>query len=387
MNNQVISVIVAIYNVKDYLEDCLKTIVNQTYKDLEIILVDDGSTDGSEKVCDEFAHRDCRIKVIHKQNEGLVRARKTGLNCATGSYVVFIDGDDYIEADLCEEMLTFLLQKEVDFIHADYFENNTIKNSIVENKIYNLKECRHEIIKNMIFVPSGVNQNVLIPCIWTKISSIELAKKCYEMVPDNQSLGEDLIYLCYLIMSANRFAVVEKAFYHYRIRQDSMSHVFGVDMISKQAVLYTSLKQMFIEYEYPHEVLESLDEFFLNHIIRNLDNILYMPIKRRRFYFDNVSSLFGKSILLYGAGSVGKDYYEQLCRYEDIKIVDWVDKNSKIIDYPYRKVKDLSRIEDVDYDLLLVCVYEYDLARDIIEELALKGIDRAKIIWRKPDWR
>ena len=96
-----ISIIVPIYNIEAYLEECIKSIIKQTYKELEIILVDDGSTDGSSEICDEFASQDKRIKVIHKQNEGLVLARKNGLQYVKGDYVLFVDGDDWRWEDFC----------------------------------------------------------------------------------------------------------------------------------------------------------------------------------------------------------------------------------------------------------------------------------------------
>ena len=98
-----ISVIVPIYNVKEYLDKCISSICNQTYKNLEIILVDDGSTDGSATICDAFAKKDDRIVVIHKENGGLTSTRKAGVNIATGKYIGFVDGDDWIDEDMYEE--------------------------------------------------------------------------------------------------------------------------------------------------------------------------------------------------------------------------------------------------------------------------------------------
>ena len=106
-----ISVIVPIYNVEKYLIKCIESIINQTYKDLEIILVDDGSTDSSGKICDEFATKDNRIKVIHKKNGGLSSARNIGLDICKGNYISFIDSDDYIELDMYEKMIKIIVKK------------------------------------------------------------------------------------------------------------------------------------------------------------------------------------------------------------------------------------------------------------------------------------
>ena len=98
--NGLISVIVPVYNVESYLEKCIDSIIHQTYKNLEIILVDDGSTDNSGKICDVYKEKDSRIKVIHKQNRGLSSARNCGLEIAKGEYIGFVDGDDYIAEDM-----------------------------------------------------------------------------------------------------------------------------------------------------------------------------------------------------------------------------------------------------------------------------------------------
>ena len=105
-----VSIIVPVYNVEKYVERCIESIIKQSYKNLEIILIDDGSKDNSGKICDEYAEKDNRIKVIHKKNGGLSDARNTGLNIADGEYICFIDSDDYIHKDLVKDNLEKLIQ-------------------------------------------------------------------------------------------------------------------------------------------------------------------------------------------------------------------------------------------------------------------------------------
>lgn len=105
MKRNMISVIVPIYNIQEYLPQCIDSIINQTYTELEIILVDDGSTDSGGSICDEYALNDSRVKVIHKKNGGLVSARKAGIRAAHGEYITFVDGDDWIERDTYQKYL------------------------------------------------------------------------------------------------------------------------------------------------------------------------------------------------------------------------------------------------------------------------------------------
>ena len=118
-----ISVIIPVYNAEKFLNKCLDSVIGQTYKNLEIILVDDGSQDDSGKICDEYAQKDNRIKVIHKENGGDSSARNTGLKMATGKYITTIDSDDWIELNAYEDMLKVLLEKNVDIVRCGFYKN------------------------------------------------------------------------------------------------------------------------------------------------------------------------------------------------------------------------------------------------------------------------
>lgn len=130
-----VSVIVPIYNVEKYLKKCIKSIIGQTYENIEIILVEDGSPDNSSEICDEFAKMDKRIKVIHKKNEGVSAARNSGLDVATGDYVCFVDGDDYVMPDYVEYMLKLAIDNKTDISLTTEMFGNFQSNQIKEDKI------------------------------------------------------------------------------------------------------------------------------------------------------------------------------------------------------------------------------------------------------------
>ena len=121
MNNDLISVIIPVYNVEQYLRRCLDSVINQTYKNLEIILIDDGSTDNGGKICDEYALKDNRIKVIHKENGGVALARNAGLDIAKGEYIGFVDSDDYIAKDMYELLYNLLIENKVEVSCCNIF--------------------------------------------------------------------------------------------------------------------------------------------------------------------------------------------------------------------------------------------------------------------------
>ena len=115
-----ITVIIPVYNVEKYLKEAIEATINQTYKNLEIILVDDGSTDSSGKICDEYAKKDNRIKVIHQENRGMSGARNVGLECATGKYIMFSDSDDTFELNACEKLYNFIEKTNADYVVGNY---------------------------------------------------------------------------------------------------------------------------------------------------------------------------------------------------------------------------------------------------------------------------
>ena len=138
--SKLISVIVPVYNVEKYLEKCVSSIVNQTYKNLEIMLVDDGSTDSSGKMCDEFAKKDDRIKVIHKPNGGLSDARNSALKIAKGDYIGFVDSDDYIADDMFETLCDLMEDNNSDISIVSFYE-------IYNNKLIGVRDSKE--LENM----------------------------------------------------------------------------------------------------------------------------------------------------------------------------------------------------------------------------------------------
>ncbi len=150
-----VSVVVPVYNVEKYLERCITSIINQTYKNLEIILVDDGSKDHSGLMCDEYAKRDERIKVVHKENGGLSSARNAGMRIATGEYIGFVDSDDDIDRMMYEKMIHCAEKEKIDFVMADYerinYKNSSyLKTLEIDSGKYNRDKIIKEIFPNLI---------------------------------------------------------------------------------------------------------------------------------------------------------------------------------------------------------------------------------------------
>ena len=220
-----VSVIVPIYNTEKYLKQCIDSILNQTYKNIEIILVDDGSTDNSCSICDYFWHRYENIICIHEKNNGSVKARKTGIWLASGKYIVFVDSDDYIENNFIEELVLHISLSDAEFVHSGFAICKDKEERIIvecQEGVFNLQSVESKSKFICDFFSYG--KLGLTPSIWSKIFQKEFIKDCFEKVPTDQQYGEDIICLMSCIEKANKVKLINKALYNYRVREESLSH-------------------------------------------------------------------------------------------------------------------------------------------------------------------
>ena len=201
-----ISVIVPSYNVELYLERCVQSLVSQTYTDLEIILVDDGSTDGTGELCDKLARRDHRIKVIHKENGGLSDARNAGIKIATGEYYSFIDGDDFIEADTYECMISEMADPAVSIVAGGFFVTDIKGHTVVS-----VSPKRQRLTKEEAFMDL-FGRNYITQSSCNKLFRSSLFD---EVRYKKGILNEDQEILPRLLDIGNHVVLLDKPVYHY----------------------------------------------------------------------------------------------------------------------------------------------------------------------------
>lgn len=269
-----ISIIVPIYKVEKYLDKCVNSIINQTYKDLEIILVDDGSPDNCPKMCDAFAEQDSRIKVVHKQNGGLMSARQAGLREATGEYVGFVDGDDWIEPDMYMNFYKAICDYQPDMAVSEFYSETgdeiDISNQNLSKPFFTKDEMINEIYPNMLFKVPYYNFGIN-PCCWSKIYKKELLESCLYSIPTEIKIGEDTAFTYPCLIKAQSMAYINKACYHYIDSRDgSMTSSYDADMENTILIPYNILKQEFEASRYGFS--NSLDYYLfylIEFVIRN----------------------------------------------------------------------------------------------------------------------
>lgn len=384
MESYLISVIVPVYNVKDYLTRCIESICKQTYGNLQIILVDDGSTDGSGEICEAYARQDKRIQVLHGRNGGLVAARKRGLQHAGGEYIGFVDGDDYINLDMYEKILKKAVETNADFVHTGFWIDNGDRHEKIINfneEIYEGVEDSFEFIRNNTETFLNQKEKYISNSIWSKLFKSSLIKKAYSRVPDTQQYGEDGIALCRCIFESSKIVTYRRAFYHYIVRTGSISHTNEYSNLLKYAGLYQTYDALFREYGYGEKASQDMKYFLKQLGLMYVDRIGDKDIYIEKYKLASARSYSGKRIAIYGAGRVGKNYYTQMVRYQGCRIVAWVDegyaKRQSEIDYfTLSAPKDLIKC---DFDYVLIAVLNQHVSEQIKENLRAMGIEEKKI--------
>lgn len=193
------SIILPIYNVEKYLSKCLDSIINQTHRNIEIICINDGSTDNSLQILEEYTQKDGRIKIINQKNQGVSIARNVGIENATGDYILFIDADDWIELDACEVLLNTINNKKFDLIYFNYYAiNSNIKRKI---NIVNKK-----ITKNYFLTNGG---------LWNCCYNADFIKKNKISFPKDIKISEDLVFKTIIILNNPKIEVISEPLYNY----------------------------------------------------------------------------------------------------------------------------------------------------------------------------
>lgn len=281
-----VSVIIPVYNVKNYLIRCVASVLNQTYKELEIILVDDGSTDGSSILCDSLKKKDNRIVVTHKANGGLSDARNVGTAVAKGDFVFYLDSDDFIDENAIEELVKFQKNSNCELVISNYYY--TYKDREVVAK-FEFKD--HTILDKteaMEALVTGKIQNFA----WGKLINREIALNC--KFPYGR-LFEDVFWFHNILNECSKVAIVNRAIVHYYQRSDSIS--FGFNVSNLDILDGFKERKNFLDEKYPNLV-----EMYLQFVSKQFINLSWFVItklkKNKKNAFDKLTKFASETNLI-----------------------------------------------------------------------------------------
>jgi glycosyltransferase involved in cell wall biosynthesis len=285
--NILISVIVPIYNVEKYLNQAIDSILAQTYKNLEILLIDDGSTDNCGKICDEYASKDNRIKVIHKENGGLGKAYNTGLELATGNYIAFVESDDYIEPNMYEVMLENAIKYNTDTIKCDFYWYNR------KADIQNLPYCGTKIFNQKEPTGSFIIDDFPILCayhssIWSYLHKAEFVKQI-KFVETVGAGYVDAPFTFEVLCKAKSIVLLSQPLYHYRMENHGNSVSLSDERSIQMAYRFCEAKNVIKKYN-KYDLLKEV--FYLHASVANYIYYKRIEPQYRYEYFLKLRELF-----------------------------------------------------------------------------------------------
>lgn len=380
MMNPHLTVIVPIYNAEQYLKQCIESILAQTYADMQIILIDDGSTDSSLALCQSYAKQDSRIVVIHKENGGVVSARKEGVRAAEGKMIGFVDADDWIEPDYFENLMQIYQKTGADIVAAGHFHDIGDSSKKVVNHVpAGLHETR-DILGTLLYSGEFYEYGIT-PQLYTKLIRSDVLKPVQENVDERIRCGEDAAVTYPSVLRAKKIYVTDFCGYHYVQHQESMTKTENKDELVLIRILIEFLEDSIRR--------ETLDLISRQELLRQLKVYhKYILVLRGIGVFDEKILLpfggipYGSKVIIYGAGGLGQKLYQYLSKSKQVEIVGWIDQN-----FSYYREKGLcvNKPEWLDsqiYDYILIGNISYGTYVAIKTYLTEKlFVEKKKIRW------
>lgn len=276
MRNELVSIIVPIYNVAPYLEHCIESISGQTYKNLEIILVDDGSTDGSSKICDEYVQKDKRIKVYHRQNKGVSAARNYGIDKSRGNYIAFVDADDYLDKNFVYKMLKQVQRNNVDYaccglkrIYSDHKEsiNGDGKKCILPSKDFLIDLLN--VQKSHGFAHGKLINRSAIGNVRFK---------------EGLKVGEDALFNVMLCKNIDKVLIYNEPLYNYVFNSNSVVRKYDKNYPDKYYQSMKVMRQYILKNYRDHDdVIQNLYNYIAYHVLLICVNYCYHPLNENKY--------------------------------------------------------------------------------------------------------
>lgn len=278
-----ISIIVPCYNVEKYLPQCMDSLFNQTLQNIEIILVNDGSPDSCPILCDEYATKDTRVKVIHKKNGGLGLARNSGMELATGKYIAFLDSDDFVDLDMYRKLYEKAESEDADVCYCGYSYYNgeyiqDVEEGIRENMIFKNRKEVDDFLFSMIGMPADYAHDTLINmCVWRAIYRLEIIRKySISFISERVAASEDVTFHASFLPNAKRIYFLTEHLYRYRYNPNSISHSYPE---WKRSALMESCRIIAVIFA-KHYSKDKYITCYRRHLFRNLKTIIRKEAQR-----------------------------------------------------------------------------------------------------------
>ena len=373
MSNPFLSIIIPVFNTEKYLRQCLESVVSQTFKEMEIICIDDGSTDGSSKILEEYAEHDFRIRLIHKQNGGLVSVRKLGVSEAKGRYIGFVDSDDWIDPLMYERLCNSAMEQDADMVSSSYWqegEYTNISKDAVASGVYEgnrMSELRDHAILDIEKHDKGLSGSLC-----TKLFRTSILRDVMPQIPLDIKVSEDKVTSLTFLLESSRVVILDEAYYHYRINHDSMFHVDDPDYLLNYNTVYKYFRSLYSHRNFTEKMRIQAELYIVQFLIKGINTQLGFSFRNLMWIDPNWIDEpgLGKRVAIYGQGELARTYERHLKTNSEKCFAGYIDDHSSAID---------------GYDSVVIAVKNKEVAMKAKEKLTAEGIDDKKIFWFKQD--
>lgn len=381
-----VSVVVPIYNAEKGIANCLDGLIQQTYQNIEIVLINDGSTDRSLDICNAYKKQDPRVKVFSIEHGGPASARKLGVKVARYSWISFVDADDLPKETLIERLVKgMMVTSEVDLVTSGYFDEETGTEILddVPKGVYETEEDK-EIIYSGIMM-NNLQRDAILPFQWGKLFRRDIALQVYQEVDDQIWIGEDREFTRRYLLKCRAINVTDICDYTKKYCEKSLSRIQRDFFLLNVIRNYVSLKEVFERHQERKLLMKSLDRWIYDLMIGDMKRwgILH-SVGFINYLFPFYTNVYQKKVVLYGAGEVGQSYFYQLKKWGGCFIVLWVDKKHEVYQYLDENITAVAELGTIEFDYVIVAVASESVAREINSELISKGIDKNIILWERP---
>lgn len=377
MRYPLISVIVPIYNVKIYLPKCIESICRQTYRNLEIILVDDGSTDGSGQICEDYAAKDSRIVVVHKPNGGVVSARKAGARAATGDYIVSVDGDDWIGIARMENLALNGIPSGADMIYLNGWNRQNGSGFILDRpKAIPGLYKKEDVYPWLTDTNKCFSRNV-ITCVVCWAIKADLYKQVMPQLTDDISMADDVvaIYLC-LLESKNVY-ILEDEGYYYVMRESSITHQKNPAYLNSLFYAYKTIKQSLDSHNCGKEMYRRL-VFSITKVLLETDYQIVIK-NSTAFLYPYPSVKAGNRVVIYAAGILGIRLIEGITNSQKYTVTGWVDRIVRDKTVHGFSPCAPENVLSMEYDNIIVALIDADVSMKVRNFLLSMGVEESRI--------
>lgn len=370
-----VSIIITVYNKEKYLVDALESVLGQTLQEIEIICIDDGSTDLSGKILDEYEKRDKRIRVIHKENEGQVKSQKIGVFCARGAYIGFVDADDWIDSDMYKVLYEEMSNNDLDFISSGIIRKDRIDYDCAQEGIYQGQGAFRKLLDNL-FWNNGTEKANIIGNAVTKLYRTDILRESCKEIPECVHYREDDCFVYSYVVRCKSAKILHKAFYHYRILESSDSNKVDELFFCRINHFYLFLKKEFSKSPYSVILIPQLDHYMARTLVEGINFKAGLGLSA----YTNIKYplLDKKRVAVYGAGTCGKTIIDKVLEsdfHELIAVFDrnWMEKEERYKVYP------IEHMREVEFDVVVIAIMNNEVRHQVFEYLVKIGIPKEKI--------